>query len=88
MEATYKIIKCSICGDAFIVGMVNGKQLKNCRICRDKKNKRKTPSEPQDTERGKPPSDDDPPQIIPTFTSENQYANLLLCKPDFLMPSP
>ena len=88
MEATNKIIKRSTCGDAFIAGMVNGKQLKNCRTCRDKKNKRKAPSETQETERSQPPSDDEQPRIIPTFTSESHYSNMLLCRPDLLMPSP
>ena len=64
------------------------KQLKTCRTCRDKKNKRNTPSETQETETSQPPSDDEPPRIIPTFTSENQYSNMSLCRPDFLMPSP
>ena len=89
MEAVNKIIKCSICGEAFIAGMVNGKQLKNCRICRDKKYKRKTPSETQDTERSQPPSDDEPSRIIPTFaSSENHYSNMPLCRPDLTKPSP
>ena len=37
MDAENKIQKCSTCGEAFIAGVVNGKQLKNCRTCRDKK---------------------------------------------------
>ena len=37
MDAEKKIQTCSTCGEAFIAGMINGKQLKNCRTCRDKK---------------------------------------------------
>ena len=90
METTNKTINCSICGDAFIAGVVNGKQLKHCRTCRDKKYKRKTPSETQKTEISQPPSYDEPPRIIPTFftSSENHYSNMPLCRPDLSKPSP
>ena len=86
MDAENKIQKCSTCGEAFIAGMIKGKQLKNCRTCRDKKNKRTTPSE---TEKSQPPSDDDEPQVTPpTYKqSNNHYSNMPLCKPDLLMPS-
>ena len=86
MDAENKIQKCSTCGEAFIAGMIKGKQLKNCRTCRDKKNKRTTPSE---TEKSQPPSDDDEPQVTPpTYKqSNNHYSNMPLCRPDFLLPT-
>ena len=89
MDAEKKIQTCSTCGDAFIAGMINGKQLKNCRTCRDKKNKRTTPSETQETEKSQPPSDDEQPQFIPPTYEKpnNHYSNMPLCKPDFLMPT-
>jgi len=89
MDAENKIQKCSTCGEAFIAGIIHGKQLKNCRTCRDKKNKRKTPSETQETEKSQPPSDDEQPQFTPpTYEqSNNHYSNMPLCKPDFLMPT-
>ena len=90
MDAENKIHKCSTCGDAFIAGLVNGKQLKNCRTCRDKKHKRKASSETQDTETSQPPcpseegSDEQPRFIPPTYEqSNNHYSNMPLCKPDF-----
>ena len=94
MDAENKIQKCSTCGDAFIAGMINGKQLKNCRTCRDKKNKRKTPSETQETEKSQPPCpseegyDEQPQFTPPTYgQSNNHYSNMPLCRPDFLLPT-
>ena len=90
MDAESKIQKCSTCGEAFIAGVVNGKQLRNCRTCRDKKNKRKALSETQETEKSQPPSDDEQPRFIPpTYEqSNNHYSNMPLCRPDYLLPSP
>ena len=90
MEPESKLQKCSTCGNAFIAGMVNGKQLKNCRTCRNKKNKRNTPSETQETERSQTPSDDEQPrEIPPTYEhNNNHYSNMPLCKPDYLLPTP
>ena len=97
MDAENKIQTCSTCGDAFIAGMINGKQLKNCRTCRDKKNKRKTPSETQETEKSQPPCsyssteeqgeyDEQPHFTPPTYEqSNNHYSNMPLCRPDYLM---
>ena len=89
MDTENKIQKCSTCGDAFIAGMINGKQLKNCRTCRDKKNKRKALSETQETEKSQPPSDDEQSRFIPpTYEqSNNHYSNMPLCRPDFSIPT-
>jgi len=89
MDAENKIQKCSTCGEAFIAGVVNGKQLNNCRTCRDKKNKRKTPSETQETEKSQPPSDDEQPRFIPPTYEQynNHYSNIPLCRPEFLIPT-
>ena len=88
MEPEDKIIRCSTCGDIMIAGMVNGKKLKNCRKCRDKRANRNPQSDTQEISH--PPSEDDgeQPRVIPTYTSENQYSNMPLCKPDFLMTPP
>ena len=81
--------KCSTCGEAFIAGVLNGTQLNNCRTCRDKKNKRTTPSETQETEKSQPPSDDEEPRFIPpTYEQSNNYdSNMPLCRPGFLIPT-
>ena len=90
MDAENKIQKCSTCGEAFIAGVINGKQLKNCRKCRDKKNKRNTQSDTQETERSQP-SEDEPQKetrILPTYEVNcNHYSNMPLCKPDYLQHS-
>ena len=54
-----------------------------------KKNKRKTPSETQETEKSQPPSDDEQPRFIPpTYEqSNNHYSNMPLCRPDYLIPT-
>ena len=89
MDAENKIQKCSTCGDAFIAGMINGKQLKNCRTCRDKKNKRKALSETQETEKSQPPSDDEQSRVTPPTYEQfnNHYSNMPLCRPDYLIPT-
>lgn len=88
MEPEEKIIRCSTCGDIMIAGMVNGKKLKNCRKCRDKRANRNPQSDTQEISH--PPSEDDgeQPRVIPTYTSDNHYSNMPLCKPDFLMTPP
>ena len=89
MEPEEKIIRCSTCGDIMIAGMVNGKKLKNCRKCRDKRANRNPQSDTQEISH--PPSEDEEeqPRVIPTYTSsENHYSNTPLCKPDFLMTPP
>ena len=88
MEPEEKIIRCSTCGYIMIAGMVNGKKLKNCRKCRDKRANRNPQSDTQEISH--PPSEDDgeQPRVMPTYTSENHYSNMPLCKPDFLMTPP
>ena len=88
-----KIIKCSTCGDIMIAGMVNGKKLKNCRKCRDNRANRNQQSDTQEPSKPPCPSeeeedDGEQPHIRPTYTSENHYSNMPLCKPDFLMTPP
>ena len=54
-----------------------------------KTNKRKTPSETQETEKSQPPSDDEQPRVTPpTYEqSNNHYSNMPLCRPDYLIPT-
>jgi DNA-directed RNA polymerase subunit M/transcription elongation factor TFIIS len=94
MEPEEKIIRCSTCGDIMIAGMVNGKKLKNCRKCRDKRANRNPQSDTQEISHPPYSSEEEQdegerPRVIPTYTSsENHYSNMPLCKPDFLMTPP